>query len=53
MKGKCKTCGAVFYGWTMTDLAERKCSRCGGSVKLVADVPISKLSDVLAIRLRH
>jgi DNA-directed RNA polymerase subunit RPC12/RpoP len=53
MKGKCKTCSAIFYGWTMTDLAERKCTKCGGTVELVENVPISKLSDVLAMRLRH
>jgi len=53
MKGKCKTCGSIFYGWALTDVGKRKCIRCGGTVELVENVPISKLSDVLAMRLRH
>ena len=52
MKVTCTKCSAIFYGWTMTDLAERKCTKCGGNVELVENVPTSKLSDVLAEHLR-
>ena len=53
MKVACTRCSAVFYGWTQDDSAKRKCDKCGGTMELVANVPISKLSDVLAIHLRH
>lgn len=49
MKVTCKRCNAISYGWTMTDLAERKCTKCGGSMQIVENIPISKLSDVLAV----
>jgi hypothetical protein len=53
MKGKCEKCGAVFYGWALSDIRKRKCTKCGGTVELVENVPTKLLSDVLAIRLRH
>jgi DNA-directed RNA polymerase subunit RPC12/RpoP len=53
MKVTCTRCSAIFYGWTLADSSKRKCTRCGGTVELVENVPISKLSDVLAMRLRH
>jgi len=49
MKGKCKICGAIFYGWALADVGKRKCTRCGGNVELLSDVPTKLLSDVLAI----
>ena len=53
MKVTCTRCSAIFYGWTLADSSKRKCTKCGGTVKLVADVPTKLLSDVLAVRLRH
>ena len=49
MKGKCEKCGAVFYGWALADIDKRKCTKCGGTVELVENVPTRLLSDVLAV----
>ena len=33
-KGRCKTCGRVYYGWSLTNREHRFCE-CGGAVEVV------------------
>jgi len=32
LKGTCKKCGEVYYGWALTEEKHRKCGRCGGEL---------------------
>ena len=46
MKGKCVNCGTIFYGASAIDPHKRKCTRCGGRISILENVPPRKLADV-------
>ena len=46
MKGKCVNCGTILYGVPAIDPHKRKCTRCGGRISILENVPPRKLADV-------
>ena len=46
MKGKCVACGTIFYGVSALDPYKRKCTKCGGQVQILENIPPAKLADV-------
>lgn len=41
-EGKCKKCGAKFYGWALKAHEHNTCDQCGGEVVIIPDPPASK-----------
>lgn len=37
LKGKCPKCGAEYVGWALSNPQERKCSKCGGRLVVIAE----------------
>jgi len=46
MKGKCINCGTIFYGVSAIDPCKRKCTECGGRIRILENISPGKLTDV-------
>jgi len=46
MKGECVNCGTIFYGVSAIDPYKRKCTKCGGRIHILENIPPRKLADV-------
>lgn len=36
-EGRCKNCGAKYYGWALKYMPSKPCEKCGGEIEITKE----------------